>query len=211
MNKLTVLLADDHTVVRQGLCALLNSTEDITVTGQAATGRQAVELARRLRPDVIVMDIAMPDLNGVEATREIMKLSPDAKVVILSAHRDEEYVRSAIEAGVKGYLLKCATEDDLLEAIREAHQGNAVFSPCISKQMLEYCRGHGSVLTARELEVLRLIAQGRLNKQIAADLAISIKTVETHRQNLMDKLNIHATAGLTRYAVAKGLVAEEPT
>jgi len=210
MNKLTVLLADDHIVVRQGLCVLLNSTADITVSGQAGTGRQAVELARKLRPDVIIMDITMPDLNGVEATREILRDRPEAKVVILSAHRDEEYVRSAIEAGAKGYLLKCATDDDLLGAILQAHQGNAAFSPCISKQMLEYCRGHNSVLTARELEVLRLIAQGRLNKQIASDLTISIKTVETHRQNLMDKLNIHAMAGLTRYAVAKGLLEDEP-
>lgn len=219
MSKLRLVLADDHTVMRQGLCLLLNAEKDLTVVGEAGTGAQAVELTRRLLPDVVVMDLVLPDFDGVEATRRILQAIPDTKVIVLSAHGDEERVRASIEAGVTGYLLKCAGAEDLLLAIRESHKGNAFFSPCVTRQLSEYCRRNaradflhprpGAVLTSREVEVLGLIAQGKLNKQIAAQLAISIKTVESHRQKVMDKLNIHAIAGLTRYAIAKGLVQTE--
>ncbi|MBU6402621.1 MAG: response regulator transcription factor [Verrucomicrobia bacterium] len=216
MHKITVLLADDHTVVRQGLRALLAAEEDIDIVGEADTGRQAVQLVKKLLPDVVVMDIAMPMLNGLEATRQITREVPSAKVIILSSYSDDEYVNQLTEAGALGYLIKQTAANDLLKAIREAHKGNAYFSPSISKRLLDnyresFLRGTplrkaGERLTSRELEVLQLIAEGKANKQIAAELAISIKTVEKHRQQVMNKLNIHDVAGLTRYAISKGII-----
>ncbi|MBU6401474.1 MAG: response regulator transcription factor [Verrucomicrobia bacterium] len=216
MEKTTLLLADDHTIVRQGLRALLQQDDGIQVVGEAETGRQAVQLARKLLPEIVVMDIAMPMLNGLEATRQIVRDTPVTKVLILSCYNDGEYVRRATEAGASGYLLKQTAADDLLKAIREVQHGNAYFSPAVSKQLLESYRdnavarvtGEKNVdsLTSRELEVLQLIAEGQANKQIAAELCLSIKTIEKHRQQLMNKLNIHDIAGLTRYAVARGVV-----
>ena len=216
MQKITVLLADDHTVVRQGLRALLVAEEDIDIVGEAETGRQAVQLAKKLLPDVVVMDIAMPLLNGLEATRQITRDVPSSKVIILSSYSDDEYVNQLTEAGAIGYLIKQTAANDLLKAIREAHRGNAYFSPSISKRLLDnyresFLRGtplkkQGERLTSRELEVLQLIAEGKANKQIASELSISIKTVEKHRQQVMNKLNIHDVAGLTRYALAKGII-----
>jgi len=216
MQKITVILADDHTVVRQGLRALLDAEEDMQVVGEADNGRQAVQIAQRLRADVVVMDIGMPSLNGLEATRQITKESPGSKVLILSSYSDEEYVQQLTEAGATGYLIKQTASQDLVMAIREVKKGNAFFSPAISKRLLDhyqhaFVRGEPvkkgrSRLTSREMEVLQLIAEGHANKQIADKLFISIKTVEKHRQQLMDKLEIHDVAGLTRYAIRKGII-----
>ena len=221
MSKITVLLADDHTMVRQGLRSLLAVESDIEVVGEADNGRQALQLARKLQPHVIVMDIAMPQLNGLEATRQIIQEVPGSRVIILSSYSDDEYVEQLTDAGATGYLLKQTAANNLIKAIRETRQGNAYFSPSISRRMLEHyrrafvsgqpVRKASETLTSREREVLQLIAEGNTNKQIAAELCISIKTVEKHRQHVMERLNIHDIAGLTRYAIAKGIVEGKPT
>lgn len=186
------------------------------MVGEAETGRQALQMARALLPDVVVMDIAMPLLNGLEATRQITKEVPSTKVLILSSYSDDEYVQQLTEAGATGYLMKQTAANDLIKAIHEAHKGNAFFSPAISKRLLDHYREafasgrplkkSAHRLTTREAEVLQLVAEGKANKQIAAELCISIKTVEKHRQQLMQKLSIHDVAGLTRYALAKGII-----
>jgi DNA-binding NarL/FixJ family response regulator len=216
MHKIKVLLADDHTVVRQGLRALLIAEGDIDIVGEAENGRQAIQLAKKLLPDVVLMDIAMPVLNGLEATRQITRTLPSAKVLILSSYSDDEYVQQLTQAGAAGYLLKQTAANDLLKAIREAQKGNAFFSPAIAKRLRDQCREafisgsptrkRADYLTTREAEVLQLIAEGRANKQIACELCISIKTVEKHRQQVMNKLGIHDVAGLTRHAIAKGII-----
>ncbi len=215
MKKIGVLLVDDHTVVRQGLRALLQAEEDIEVIGEAENGRQAVMAARKTPPDVVVMDVAMPLLNGLEATRQILKLVPTAKVLVLTSYGDDECVEQLMQAGASGYLIKQTAANDLLKAIREVQRGNAFFSPSIAKRLRDQCRqafssGQPSKkageLTSREAEVLQLIAEGFSNKQIAGELCISIKTVEKHRQQVKNKLNIHDVAGLTRYAISKGMV-----
>jgi|SRR5438105_478886 len=206
MAKITVMLAEDHTIVRQGLRILLEAEKDLSVVGEADNGRQAVQMAKRL-------------LNGLEATRQISKQIPKSKVVILSSYSDDEYVQQLTAAGATGYLIKTTASQDLVMAIREAKKGNAFFSPAISKRLIEHYRqavargepvkkGRGR-LTSREMEVLQLIAEGHHNKQIAEKLFISIKTVEKHRQQLMNKLEIHEVAGLTRYAITKGFI-EDP-
>ena len=216
MQTIRVLLADDHTVVRQGLRVLLEAEADIEVVGEAGSGREAVQLTKKLLPDVVVMDIAMPSLNGVEATRQITKEVPNVKLLILSSYNDDEYVHQVTGAGATGYLLKQTAATDLIKAVRETRNGNAFFSPAISKRLMERyreavlsggpVRKQTDLLTSREAEVLQLIAEGRANKQIAAELCISIKTVEKHRQQVMNKLNIHDIAGLTRYAISKGVI-----
>src|SRR6266850_7251208 len=215
MKKIGVLLVDDHTVVRQGLRALLKAEEDLEVVGEAENGRQAVLLAKKHLPDVVLMDVAMPLLNGLEATRQILKGVPGTKVLVLTSYGDDECVQQLMHAGATGYLIKQTAANDLLKAIREVQRGNAFFSPAIAKRLRDQCREAFSSgqparksieLTSREAEVLQLIAEGSSNKQIAAELAISIKTVEKHRQQVMNKLNIHDVAGLTRYAISKGLV-----
>ena len=214
-NQITVLLAEDHAIVRQGLCALLNTDGHFKIVGQARTGREAVLLAESLKPDVILMDIAMPVLNGLEATRQILATNPAAKVVILSAHSDDEYIERTRAVGVAGFLEKQTSAEILTKAIREVAKGNQFFSPCIAKRMSNegkprdrngVLKVNGSRLTSRESEVLQLVAEGSANKQVAVELGISIKTVEKHRQHLMDKLNIHDTASLTRYAIAAGVI-----
>jgi DNA-binding NarL/FixJ family response regulator len=213
----TVLLAEDHAIVRQGLSALLNRDGHIKIVGEAKTGREAVELAKSLKPDVILMDIAMPVLNGLEATKQILAADPTAKIIILSAHSDDEYIERTTAAGVSGFLEKQSSSEILTKAISEVAKGNKFFSPSITKRLPQEqgkTRGReGFVqragirpLTSRESEVLQLVAEGSANKQVAAALGISIKTVEKHRQHLMDKLNIHDTAGLTRYAIAAGVI-----
>jgi DNA-binding NarL/FixJ family response regulator len=221
MEKIKVLIADDHTVVRQGLKALLEAQPDITVVGEAETGRQALRLALKLLPDVVVIDVAMPLLNGLEATRQIIKDVPGTRVLVLSSYSDDEYVRQVTEIGAAGYLLKQTAAEDLIKAIREARIGNAFFSPAISKRLLENCREaflngvpagtRTDRLTSREAEVLQLVAEGNVNKQISAELCISVKTVEKHRQEVMNKLNIHHVAGLTRYAISRGIIKSSVT
>lgn len=215
MKKIAVLLVDDHTVVRQGLRALLSSEEDIEVVGEAENGRQAVMAVRKTPPDVVVMDVAMPLLNGLEATRQILRMVPTAKVLVLTSYGDDECVEQLMQAGASGYLIKQTAANDLLKAIREVQRGNAFFSPSIAKRLRDQCREaftsgqsprKAGELTSRESEVLQLIAEGFSNKQIAGELTISIKTVEKHRQQVMNKLNIHDVAGLTRFAISKGMV-----
>jgi len=217
MNKITVLLADDHAIVREGLRALLENEADIEVVGEADDGRQAVQLTKKLLPAVVVIDIAMPLLNGLEATRQILKAVPATRVLVLSAHRDDEYVDEVIRLGAAGYLIKQTSSHVLPKAIREAHKGKSFFDPVITKRLGDRhetaprgatgWRKTGDVrLTSREVEILQLIAEGKANKQTADELGISIKTVEKHRQNLMSKLDVHDTAGLTRYAIASGII-----
>ena len=195
-------------VVRQGLRTLLESEGDITVVGEAGDGRAGVAKALQLRPDVVVMDIAMDLLNGIEATRQILDAVPDTRVLVLSAHGDEEYVAHVMRMGAAGYVMKTASFDDLASAVRAVNAGKTYFSSSIALRL----RRAGPMaepaarLTPREAEVLQLVAEGKANKQIALHLGISIKTVEKHRQNLMKKLDIHDTAGLTRYAIATGAI-----
>ena len=216
MKIITVLLAEDHAIVREGFRSLLKHERDIEVVGEAETGRQAVQLTKKLRPAVVLMDIAMPLLNGLEATRQIRKDFPDTKVLILSAHSDDAYVEQVIELGGAGFLLKQTSSHNLATAIREVYKGNTFFSPAISKRLngrdrkslnrAGKLKKRSNRLSSREVEVLQLIAEGKANKQVAAELGVSFKTVDKHRQHLMTKLNIHDTAGLTRYAISAGII-----
>lgn len=215
MKSITILLAEDHAIVRQGLCALLSADNRLKIVGEARTGREAIEMTRTLQPDIIVMDIAMPVLNGLEATRQILTENPTAKIMILSAHSDDAYIESVSAAGAKGFLEKQTSAEILTKAIGEVAKGNTFFSPSIAKRLSAaqqpldrsgMLRPRGNKLTARECEVLQLVAEGSANKQIATHLGISIKTVEKHREHLMAKLNIHDTAGLTRYAISAGVI-----
>jgi len=212
---ITVVLAEDHMVVREGLRLLLEAEGDIEVVGEAKTGREAVQMAKKLRPDVVLMDIAMPLLNGIQATRQILREHPKAKVLILSAYADPVYVDQVIGIGIIGYLIKQTSAKVLAQAVRKVCSGEKFFSPSVSKYLqnseemlpLQKRRSQNQIicLSSREAELLQLIAEGHGNKQIASELGISVKTVEKHRQHLMEKLDIHEIAGLTRYALAKGL------
>jgi DNA-binding NarL/FixJ family response regulator len=216
MKRITVLLAEDHEIVREGFRSLLKHEKDIEVIGEAATGRQAVRLTRKLRPAVVVMDIAMPLLNGMEATRQIRRDFPDTKVIILSAHSDNAYVDRAAALGASGFLLKQASSHALAVAIREVQKGEMFFSPSVSGRAQDRwqrsldragnSKKKDNHLSSREMEVLQLIAEGKPNKQVAAELGVSFKTVDKHRQHLMSKLDIHDVAGLTRYAIAEGII-----
>jgi DNA-binding NarL/FixJ family response regulator len=212
MQNITVLLVDDHTIVRQGLKALLSAESNLTIVAEAQTGREAVEMATQLRPMIIVMDMAMPRLNGAEATRQILKAVPSAKVIVLSTYGDDEHVQQALTAGAAAYLLKQTAAEDVVTAIREVSKGNAFFSPAIAKRLREQTTQPAAQtkpnveLTQREAEVLQLIAEGYANKQIASELNLSVKTVEKHRQQVMQKLDIHNIAGLVRHAAAKGII-----
>ncbi len=215
MKRITVLLAEDHRIVREGFRSLLKHEPDIEVVGEAETGRQAVQLARKLRPAVIVMDIAMPLLNGLEATRQIRKDVADTKVLILSAHSDDAYIEQMAALGASGFLIKQSSAHELATAIREVEKGNSFFSPSIGKRVRNRSQGSrqsgaalkkGNQLSSREREVLQLIAEGKPNKQIASELGVSFKTVDKHRQHLMSKLDIHDVAGLTRYAINEGII-----
>ena len=211
-----VLLAEDHTIVREGLRKMLEMEDDFEVVGEAENGRQAVALVKKLRPAVVVMDIAMPLLNGLEATRQILKAVPKTRILILSAHSDGAYVKNATESGAVGFLLKQASARVLSEGIREVNKGHTFFGPFIAKLLPERERKsldragrpkpRKARLTSREMEVLQLIAEGKANKQIAAELGIGMKTVERHREHIMEKLNLHGTAGLTRHAIEAGII-----
>jgi DNA-binding NarL/FixJ family response regulator len=213
--KLKVLIADDHGVVRRGLRLLLEQYSEIEVVGEAANGRDVVRLAGELVPDVILMDVAMPLLNGIEAAEQIRKANDRIGVIMLTMHADEGYVLRALNAGVRGYLLKESAEEDLLRAVRTVSQGKPFFSPAITHTLLEdYMRvlkqeglsDSFELLTTREKEVLQLLAEGKSNKETASILEVSLYTVESHRTNLMQKLNLHNTAEIVLYAVRKNLV-----
>ena len=216
MKKITVLLSDDHAIVREGLRLLLEKADDIQVVGEAADGHQSVRETKRLQPDVVVLDLSMPLLNGLEAARQIAREVPSSRVLILSAYTDDAYVEHAMKAGAAGYLMKETAGNDLLRAIREVAKGNAFFSPAVARRMLKQwqekfpngnpVKSKAPKLTSRQTEVLQLIAEGHATKQIAGLLSLSIKTVEKHRQDLMNTLNIHNIASLTRYAVSSGVV-----
>jgi two-component system response regulator NreC len=215
MKKLRILLADDHIVMRTGLRALLERQPNLEVVGESENGREAIELVTSLKPDVVVMDVGMPVLNGIEATKTIVSQHPTTAVVILSMHVDESYIMRALKAGARGYLLKDSAPADLIGAIQAVSQNKSFFSPKVSRILAEdYVRvlkQKGAVdsydlLTSREREILQLIAEGKANKEVAAALNISAYTVETHRSHILEKLNLHNPAELILYAVRKGLI-----
>ncbi len=215
MSGVRVLLADDHGIVRRGLHYLLERMPGFQVVGEASDGREAVRLCEELSPDVVVMDIAMPNLNGIEATSQIVRKNPATGVIILSMHSDETYLVRALSAGAKGYLLKDSAEADLIRAVQAVSQGRPFFSPAIAETLLEdYMRrlkqqnltDSYDLLTDREKEVLQLLAEGKSNKEVATLLDLSLYTVETHRSNLMQKLGLHNTAEIVLYAVRKKII-----
>jgi two-component system, NarL family, response regulator NreC len=210
-----IVLADDHAVIRRGLRLVLLEQSDFEVVGEANDGREAVRLAETLQPDVVVLDISMPGLNGIEAARQISAKQPNTALVVLSMHSDEGYVLRALKAGVRGYLLKESPESDFIQAIHCVSQGKAFFSPAVSRTLAEdYVRQSQEkdvedsydLLTVREREILQLVAEGRSNKEVAATLNLSVYTVETHRSNVMTKLNLHSIPELILYAVRKGVI-----
>ncbi len=211
-----ILLADDHGIVRRGMRSLLDTEPGVEVVGEASNGREALKLLEALRPDMAILDVAMPMLNGIEVTAQAMKAFPELKVIILSMYADESYVVRALTAGARAYLLKEATEEDLLPAVRAVAGGRSFFSPAISSILLaDYVRhlkqrgleDSYDILSDREKEVLQLLAEGRSNKEAAAVLNLSLSTVETHRLKLMQKLSLHNTAEIVLYAVRKGIIA----
>ena len=217
MSNIRVLLADDHEMVRKGLRSILDAEADLEVIGEAKDGREALKEAKRLLPDIVVMDITMPGLNGLDATRQLKKQFPQMPIVVLSMHTEKEYVLEVLRAGASGYVVKQAAPAELTSAIRAAQRGEAFLSPAVSKKLVgEYVRQAEAAedrephdgLTAREREVLQLIAEGHSNKEIAKLLFISVKTVETHRAHLMAKLDRHNVTDLTEYAIGKGMVGE---
>jgi DNA-binding NarL/FixJ family response regulator len=216
MNPIRILLADDHTVIRKGLRLLLESHPGFQVIAEASDGRETVAMAEAHQPDVVVLDVAMPTLNGIEAARQISAKMPQTAIVFLSMHSDESYVLKALKSGAKAYLLKDSAEYDLINAIRSVKDGKAFFSPSISKMMMEeYMRqmqdreieDSYELLTTREREILQLLAEGKANKEVASILNLSLYTVETHRGNILQKLNLHSGAELILYAVRKGVIA----
>jgi len=214
-NKLRIVLADDHTILREGLRALLSADPYFEIVGEAGNGREAVRCVEKLGPDLLLMDLSMPRMSGMDAISEIKKRYPETKIIALTVHKTEEYLLSTLQAGVDGYVLKDATHDELVMAIHSVMAGKPYLSPGISDKVIEgYLEGKENSLSVsswqrlsqREREVLKLIAEGYKNKEIAEDLCISLKTVEKHRANLMKKLDLHNAAGLTVYAVERGLV-----
>jgi two-component system, NarL family, response regulator LiaR len=221
MKKIKILIADDHSLVRTGLRQLLESSDEFSVVGEAESGEEAVQLTLKLKPDIAILDISMPGMNGIEATRTIGRQSQGTRVLILTIHESEEYVYQMVRAGASGYVLKDAGKDELFTAVRAVAGGERFFSPGVSKLMVEeFIRratdqdsaapAPDQVLTNRECEVLKHIAEGMTNQQIADKLFISVRTVDTHRTNLMQKLDIHDTASLVRYAIERGIVDIRP-
>ena len=211
MNKrIRILLADDHAVVRQGFKMILGAQPDMEIVGEAGNGRETVELAERLKPDIVVMDVAMPELNGIEATRRLAESAPHTRVVALSMHKDSVYVREILRAGARGYLLKDSVADDLVSAVRAVARGEGYLSPAVSNAVLDDYRRHVTnpvdLLTSREREVLQMLAEGKTNKEIAAVLNLSVYTVDAHRGRIMEKLNLHSINELVRFALRNGLI-----
>ncbi|HID86344.1 MAG TPA: response regulator transcription factor [Anaerolineae bacterium] len=215
MSKIRVLLADDHTILREGIRALLAAQPDIEVVGEAANGREAVARARELQPDVVLMDIAMPLLNGLEATRRIKKEHPEIGVLVLTMHDSQEYVSQILRAGASGYVIKEAAAEDLVSAIRAVHGGGAFLHPSVARMLVDdYLRrveakeegGGYEGLTDREREIFQLIAEGHTNREIADLLCLSVKTVQTHRAHIMEKLDLHDKGELIKYAIRQGII-----
>lgn len=205
-----ILLADDHAMVRQGFRMILSTQGDLEIVGEASNGREVLELAEALHPDVVVMDVAMPELNGIEATRRLADTSPRTRVLALSMHKDSVYVREILRAGARGYLLKDSVDTDLLAAVRAVAKGDGYLSPAVSDAVLSDYRKHVTdpldLLTSREREVLQMISEGKTNKEIATILKLSVYTVDSHRGRIMEKLNLHSTGELVRFAVRNGLI-----
>jgi len=212
LGKLRIVIADDHTLVRAGLVGLLTRMADVEVAGEAADGRAALKLIKDLQPDIAILDISMPELNGLDAAEKMKQVSPKTKVIILSMHANEEYVAQALKAGASGYLLKDAATAELDMAVKVVAQGQFYLSPAISRQVVDsYLQGGPTgldLLSPRQREILQLIAEGKSTREIAEILHLSVKTIETHRAQLMDRLDIHDVAGLIRYALRKGLITQ---
>jgi DNA-binding NarL/FixJ family response regulator len=217
-KKFRIIIAEDHTILREGLRSLLSSSPDFEIVGEAEDGREAVRCVEKLKPDLILTDLSMPRMNGMDAICEIKRRSPETKILVLTVHKTEEYILAALQAGADGYLLKDSTHAELLMAVRHVLSGKHYISPGISDKVLEgYLEGRKTLktrtswetLTHREREILKLIAEGYKNKEIANDLCISVKTVEKHRANLMEKLNLHNVQALTAFAIEKGLISKE--
>jgi DNA-binding NarL/FixJ family response regulator len=210
MKRIRILLADDHGVVRQGFKMILDAQADMEIVGEAANGREAVEQAERLKPDIVVMDVAMPELNGIEATRRLAESAPHVRVLALSMHKDSVYVRETLRAGARGYLLKDSGANDLVAAVRAVASGEGYLSPAVSNAVLDDYRRHVTnaidLLTSREREVLQMLAEGKTNKEIAATLNLSVYTVDAHRGHIMEKLNLHSINELVRFAVRNGMI-----
>jgi len=210
MKKIRILLADDHAVVRQGFKMILGAQPDMEIVGEAGNGREALELASSLKPDLVVMDVAMPELNGIEATRRMAEAAPHTRVLALSMHKDSVYVREILRAGARGYLLKDSVAADLVSAVRAVAGGEGYISPAVSNAVLDDYRRHVTnpidMLTSREREVLQMLAEGKTNKEIATVLNLSVYTVDAHRGRIMEKLNLHSINELVRFAVRNGLI-----
>jgi DNA-binding NarL/FixJ family response regulator len=214
-KKINIFIADDHNLVRQGIVAMLKNQYIFTIVGEASDGAQAVRMVKELKPDIIIMDISMPTLNGLEATYQIKRDMPDAKILILTQHENEEYIIQIIKAGASGYVLKSSVSDDLVSGILALEKGGRFFSPSISKLILDgyinkikgqETKKENPELTHRELEVMQLLVEGETNQKVAEKLYISVRTVEFHRANIMHKLNLHDIAGLVKYALQKGII-----
>jgi two-component system, NarL family, response regulator NreC len=210
MKRIRILLADDHAVVRQGFKMILAAQPDMEIVGEAGNGRETVELAEKLRPEVVVMDVSMPELNGIEATRRLASSTPHTRVVALSMHKDSVYVREILRAGARGYLLKESLAGDLVAAVRAVASGEGYLSPAVSNAVLDDYRRHVTnpvdLLTSREREVLQMLAEGKTNKEIAVVLNLSVYTVDAHRGRIMEKLNLHSINELVRFAVRNGVI-----
>jgi DNA-binding NarL/FixJ family response regulator len=208
-STIRILLADDHTILRQGLKLILSSQPDLQVVGEAANGHEVVGLAQELRPDIVLLDVAMPELNGIDATRRMMEANPKLRILVLSMHKEAVYVREILRAGARGYLLKDVIDTELLNAVRSVARGDGYVSPAVSSALLSDYRQniHNPIdlLTKREREVLQLIAEGKTNKEVAAKLNLSVYTVDSHRGKIMEKLNLHSTGELVRFAIKHGL------
>ncbi len=212
MSNISIVIVDDHKILREGLVLVFSQIKNMDVAGEAADGKEAISLCRKLKPDIVIMDLDMPIMNGIEATRILSKECQDSKVIILSMHPDHEYVQASLQAGAKGFLVKESAAGELVNAVKAVNDGKAYFSPTVSSTIIdtmysgEINKGAPEILTAREREILQLVAEGKTTKQIAKLLFISVTTISKHRENILKKLDIHDTVGLVRYAIKKGII-----